>query len=280
MSRTFGTDLTNTMLGKRRGYDFGQRNKRQRRGSSTAASTQRPPRNYNYNDPVQYGAGYDPKFTSSAPAPAGAEKKYFDVCLPVTTLPNAGTNILPAFLDVGTLVNIPRGDSNHEREGAKITVTGLDVRFEVGMNQHESTTYASVFPAATLFRIFVYIDTQCNGGAAPLTTLFEATNTSDASTLNVFNNLQNTGRFKTLIDKYIITTVPPMTFNTNTHTYNVGGSIGVFKKHITLNLPIRYSGDAGSITNITTNNIGVLVMSNYSQHHKVSFRTRVRYLDY
>ena len=68
-------------------------------------------------------------------------------------------------------------------------------------------------------------------------------------------------------------------FNSATSHYVTTGSAKFFKKHIICDIPITYLGESNSLTNITTNNVGILFICNNNYHELVQYRTRVRYSD-
>jgi len=231
-----------------------------------------------YTTPV-YGRGYNPKATAVAAPPPGAERKWFDTN--VAFAPMAAHGSLPTTIAPGyqkdSLLLMSRGDGPNNREGAKICLTSLDIRGSVGTDRNSASTFsaADLQMAPTQFRVIVYIDTQANGANAPVETIITP---QTGNPFDSFNNLVYSGRYKTLMDKFILVR-PGSAFWDGTSYHSTGG-IAHFKKHVALNLPVTYTANEGAITSVVGNNIGVLCFSQYAPHHAISFSARVRFTDY
>ncbi len=111
----------------------------------------------------------------------------------------------------------------------------------------------------------MYLDKQANGAAAAVSDI------SETATWRTFNNLSNSGRFVILMDK---------TINMNYCTLGIDGvtnrKMQVFyddQFHKKVNIPIEFSGITGGITEIKSNNIGILL---FSRQGLVEFNSNVR----
>ena len=123
-------------------------------------------------------------------------------------------------------------------------------------------------------REYFRLDKQCNGGQADGDDLLE-----DPALILNYRNIANTGRFQTLYDK---------TFNWNT-TAGVGGgpnSARITKQYLVkinkkVYIPIEFSSTTGGITEIKSNNIGLLVWSKEGRVEvEAASQLRIRFIDY
>lgn len=231
-----------------------------------------------------YGAGYDPKRVSVRRAPPNGEVKFHDNGEPYTTLTNVGTTTTPPYLQIPSFCLIPQGDLNHQRNGAKIMLTKLTFRYGVMIDTNSNAVFNSIVQTSSTWRVILYIDTQTNGAAAGIDDVFD-TSIANEHAFDVYNNLYNTGRFKTLMDKYINLDGVAPTYSTDTKFYQAG-QMKEFKKTIPLNLPVTFTGTDGTIGTIRTNNIGCFVFCNSfggssdATQRKFAYRFRLRFTDY
>ncbi len=171
----------------------------------------------------------------------GGELKFHDVDLDDATVA-AGAVV------TDSINKIAQGVTEVQRVGRKCTIRSINWRFTLLL----APATASANTSDTL-RILMYLDKQANGATAANTDVLES-----ASYLS-FNNLANKGRFRTLMDR----------------TYNIASAAGggdgttedygpkdisdtFFKK---VNIPIEFSAATGAITEIRSNNIGVILLS-------------------
>lgn len=120
-------------------------------------------------------------------------------------------------------------------------------------------------------RVIMFLDKQANGATAAVTDILET-----ASFLS-FNNLANSGRFQTLLDKTV-------TLNYMTLASDGAGLVSSANKftdfsfHKRCNIPIEFSATTGAITEIRSNNIGVLLISRAASSALFS-NIRIRFSD-
>lgn len=138
-----------------------------------------------------------------------------------------------------TVLACPQGISESERIGRKLTVKSLHFNYRAYIGHHSA--YVGQDPTV---RFIVYLDKQANGTAATTTDILESAH------FQSFRNLSNKDRFTILHDK--VTLLAP-TFGGEQPTYN-----GSFHKR--MNIPVEYSGTTGALTELRSNNIGVLVI--------------------
>ena len=264
------------MIGKKRyrpDFDLPYTPPKQR---ASAAMVQR----LNQQGLIPYGNNYKKRMAFRKSRGKPQEIKYFDHGVDATAITNAATATTPAYYQTNTIVGINRGDAANERVGNKINIKSIDIRGLIGLPRQSSTsdTTANWAGGPSQWRILVYQDMQCNGAVAPINSILDLTLTN-ANPSNAYNNLQYSGRFKILMDKFMTLEPGAAVFNSATSHYVTTGSAKFFKKHIICDIPITYLGESNSLTNITTNNVGILFICNNNYHELVQYRTRVRYSD-
>lgn len=85
-------------------------------------------------------------------------------------------------------LTVPRGDSAVNRLGRKYILKSIHLKGNINWAPGTGTVYAN-----EIFRMWIILDTQCNGVQATATDVFGSTNP-----INAFHDLDNTGRFRTL----------------------------------------------------------------------------------
>lgn len=192
-------------------------------------------------------------------APLGQEQKFLDTSSNTGAVTTTG-QILPS-----SLVTVAAGSGESQRIGRKITVRALHLRFVAGLNSQ--TTGNNTDDG---LRVIVYLDKQCNGATATVTDILE---TADYLS---FNNLANKNRFMVLMDKHVDVSATCGAYNGTT---NIFGSKAVTKSmHKKLNVPIEFSSTTGGLTEIRSNNLGVLVISDKG-NIQYTATARIRYTD-
>lgn len=192
---------------------------------------------------------------------APGELKYFDNVLANADVPIAGA-IVPA---AGTLVEIPQGTGDIQRDGRKITVRSIHIRSNI-----QNTAPLTTLIQGSYLRYMLVWDKQTNLTAPTVTAVLQ---TADYRS---WRNIYNTQRFNILMDKTIVlstTTAPSATTFTTQNYY--------LKKSFKCNIPITYndlSVTTGPITTIPSNNIFILVISNDGQVD-CAHNVRIRFSD-
>ncbi len=160
-------------------------------------------------------------------------------------------------------VTIAQGVTEVQRIGRKCTIRNIGWRFNISL---VSQVDEADPPKGDVVRILLYLDKQANGAAATSTQILESADYQS------FNNLANKSRFRTLMDRtYTIDHILAQTDGTNTGAYaetNIADSF--FKK---VNLPIEYDSTTGAITEVRSNNIGVLTIS---KNGTATFESKMR----
>lgn len=229
--------------------------------------------------------GYNPKRQISKKRPAGAELKIHQIGQDTTTLTTDATTTLPTHSHFPSLVLVAQGDSQSTRDGNRIILDQLTIRGQVVLDKNSSNVWTGagdVINGNPTFRVIVYVDTQTNGASAPLTTIFDDGQANEFA-FGVYNNINLGGRFKILMDKWIEVPQSSTCFNSDHKTYNASTSARCFKKTFKkMNLPIFYTDTTATIADISSNNVGMIVMSNYTKKDSIKFayRARARFYDY
>ncbi len=174
------------------------------------------------------------------------EMKFHDLDIDDAVIAQNG-NIVQASCNL-----IAQGVTESTRVGRKCVIKSINWRFRVLLNEVNDAANPS---PGDVVRIIVYQDRQCNGATATVLGLLETDN------FQSFNNLANKNRFLTLMDR-------TYTMNALTLSADAAGNFDAadmsindtfFKK---CNIPIEFDNTTGAITEIRSNNIGVLLLSN------------------
>ncbi len=152
----------------------------------------------------------------------------------------------------GTITNsinlIAQGVTESTRVGRKCSIMSINWRYNIELP--ETTAETKTTDTA---RILLYLDKQANGATATVTGILESADYQS------FNNLSNKGRFRTLMDRTHDLSVPAG----GSSAAGVNEFGGVSESHTFFkkcNIPIEFDSTAGAITEIRSNNIGVLLI--------------------
>jgi len=201
--------------------------------------------------------GYYGRFT-----PGAGELKFHDVDLDDATIAAGGT-ITP------TICAIPQGVTESERIGRKCTITQIMWKWRVTLPNLAEVTNPN---DGNTFRLILYQDKQCNGATALALDILET------AEVHGFRNLANTGRFNILYDKLwaqnYIGVASEMSGNLSQLAVIKEGTF--YKKGCSI--PLEFNASTGAITEIRSNNIGVLVMGLFNKGVLTS-NVRLRFSD-
>ena len=193
-------------------------------------------------------------YSRSLRANAGIEKKFFD-----TNAANAGDMSAGVILNSVNL--IPQGTTDQTRIGNKIVIKNFN--FKLGISNDNITTLAFATPN---IRVIVFVDKQCNGATAVVTDILKTASFSS------FRNMDQIDRFQILTDQiYAARAVGTNAGNSDTGiTWSA-----IYKK---LNLDVHFSSTTGAITELRSNNIGLLYFADTSLAN-MNGTIRVKYID-
>lgn len=188
------------------------------------------------------------------------ELKFLDTSKGNTLISSTGT-----VLD-DSLNHIAQGTDESERIGRKCTVQALHIRGEIYI---PSTTNAQ--SCSDVVRVIVYVDKQTNGSAASVTDLLES------AAYNSFANLTNSGRFLILSNSVrVVNCTAGAGADTATDVYADNRVLYQFDKKC--NIPLEFSSTTGAISELRSNNIGVMAISSRGLCY-INYNARIRYSD-
>lgn len=193
----------------------------------------------------------------------GTEWKFFDTDFTEGPIGINGTLLSSMNL-------IPQGVNESERNGRKCTIKSIQWRWEIRLGTQNNVSNP---PVADTIRMIMYVDRQTNGTAAVPTDIL------DTDDYQSFRNLQNMTRFHIILDKLVV-------LNYQTLTESGMGNFNASEIHKdgilykTCNIPIEFLGSTGGITELATNNIGILLLSRNGLAGNINSTLRVRFSDY
>ncbi len=186
------------------------------------------------------------------------EKKFHDIA-------TTDAVIAATWSFTAALLTIAQGTGESQRIGRKITITNIGWRFNF-----ELPTSTAATQSADLIRMMLILDKQCNGAAPSVADVLEE------DLLIGFNNLSNRKRFRTLMDRSYEIGANGMAGDGTANDTALATIQDTFWKKC--NIPIEYSGTAGTITEIKSNNILCLVVTTNGLAG-LDGRMRFRYTD-
>lgn len=235
------------------------------------------------------GVGYNPKAVPiRRKAPPGAEKKFHEIGQDNTSIQTAATTTTPSHSGFASFNLIANGDTMSTRNGNKITIDSINIRGRCVMDPNANDDPDAVLCGTTEWRVVLFLDTQCNGGAPTIDEYFDTQLVSQDS-FDCYNSLHQTGRFKTLMDKRItVVSQPPLldSIATPDRVLCYGGSTEFSQTIKNLHIPVFYSDNTANLQSVRTNNIGMWVLTTGGlataslNHRKFAYRVRVRFYDY
>ncbi len=172
------------------------------------------------------------------------ELKFHDVTLDDAVVAAVGEVILDS------LVKIPQNITEITRIGRKATIRKISVRM-----QYKIPSTATAANTSDIMRVILFHDKQANGATAAVLDILE---TADYQS---FLNLSNSGRFRILFDKTIPLICQAGSGRGTTDTLSFSEDTKVEQWHKECNISIEYDSTAGAITEIKSNNLGVLIIS-------------------
>jgi hypothetical protein len=188
----------------------------------------------------------------------GAEMKFHDVDVDDAAVATNGS-----ILNSGSVNLIAQGVTESTRVGRKAVIRSINWRWNL---KKAATTAGS--NASESIRLILYLDKQCNGAAAGVTDILESDNYQS------FNNLANKGRFKILMDKEITMNALSGGGDGTTEDYGAVERNGSYYKKCSI--PIEFSSTTGAITEIRSNNLGVLILSKNGTSTAPVFDSKMR----
>ncbi len=186
------------------------------------------------------------------------ELKFHDVDLDDAVVASAGT-----VQGTGSINLIPQGVTEIQRDGRKCTITKIQWRCRVQLPE----TDAAADPAqGDTLRMIMFLDKQANGATAATLDFLESTD------FQSYKNLANSSRFWTIFDKTVSINYAGLASDGAgvVSQAKVTRNYSFFKKCV---IPLEFDSTTGAITEIRSNNIGVLLIS---ENGVVGFGSKIR----
>ena len=188
------------------------------------------------------------------------------------TISNSG----PAVVS-NTLVGIPQGTGEQERIGRKCTITNMHFRLLFTSVDLQASNLTAATLAHDDVRVIVYLDKQANGAQ------INGNDLLDADGIFEFRNLANSKRFKVLKDiTFVFNETVIGAGNGTANDSHVVHKDKLVKFSLRTYIPIEYDSTLGALTEIRSNNIGLIVWTRAGGRVflSTSSRVRVRFVDY
>ncbi len=190
------------------------------------------------------------------------ELKFFDVDLDDAVVATGG-------VVTDSMNKIAQGVTESQRVGRKCSIKSIYWKYRVDMPEVDEVASPNTTEQV---RVILFLDKQCNGATATAAGILE-----EAGEVHSFRNLANQGRFTILHDKLT-------TMNWRTLASSSAGNVSsaeVITEHVfykKCNFPIEFDSTTGAITEIRSNNIGVLLVSKVGTGGFMS-KMRLRFSD-
>ncbi len=209
-------------------------------------------------------AGYYGRFSG-----AGAiENKFHDIDIDDALIAQNGTIQTPGLGGTASCNTIPQGVTEVQRIGRKCTIRQINWRWTIELAEIDGGTDPQNVEAV---RVILYLDKQANGATSTVAGILESDDYQS------FNNLANKSRFRILMDRNYVMTSPAGGGNgTNSDWCGNIATDSLYKK---VNIPIEFDSTTGAITEIRSNNIGVLLLSKGGNLCSFASKMRLRFSD-
>ncbi len=211
---------------------------------------------------------------------ARVEKKFYDFNLGLDPLITDGSEMTKSNGTIGgtlnstTLCDIKQGTGEQERIGRKCTITNIYMKLSFRWLVNSASIALSSAAMDEVVRVIIYWDKQCNGAAASNDDILAD------DIYNAYRDLSNIKRFRILYDKTKTWTTPglPDGISDNIARVQKTYEVKIAKKVF---IPIEYDSVTGAITEIKSNNIGLLVWTKHGGRMKMEqgSQVRLRFID-
>jgi len=187
-----------------------------------------------------------------------AELKFHDLSPADALITQAGTVITSSCL------LIAQGTGESQRIGRRITIRSIQWRYDLILPFTTSVSNHDIV------RIIVYQDKQTNGATASISDVLET------DQYQSYYNLANKNRFRILYDRRITQNVAAAAGDGSTNDTISNAYQGTWNKRV--NIPVEYSGTGGALTDLRSNNIGIMLLSKNGGSILLS-KMRIRFSD-
>ncbi len=194
-------------------------------------------------------------------AGANAELKFHDFTVDDAVIAAGG--VLTTSINL-----IAQGTGESERIGRKCTLKSIFWRGSLALPLLELEGSPG---SSERIRLIMYQDKQTNGAAATALGILEAVTVDD------YRNLANSGRFNILYDHTVV-----LNYSTLSHFAVNSFSMAENKRNFSFfkkcNIPLEFDNTVGALTELRSNNIGLLIVSEGGSGALIS-RIRLRFSD-
>ncbi len=171
------------------------------------------------------------------------ELKFHDVALDDAVIASGG-NITP------TINIIPQGVTEIQRIGRKCTLRSVHWKYRVDLPEVNAVATPNTIDEV---RVIMYLDKQCNGLTAVATDILET------ATIRSFRNLANSGRFTILMDRLHVINWGTLASSVATEIQQAE-VVREYSFNKKCEIPIEFNAGNGVLTEIRSNNLGVLLV--------------------
>lgn len=193
----------------------------------------------------------------------GRELKFLDVTINDGIIASGGT-----IQNSGTVNVISQGAGENQRIGRKATIKSIHWKYRVIL---AALNGGAAPQKSDTIRMIFYLDKQCNGVTAQPTDILES------ATTHSFRNLANIGRFQILFDKTYA--MNPLAIEVDAVGNNSSAVTKEGSWNKACNIPIEYNATDGTIGEIRSNNLRILVLSKKKTVCSLGSTLRLRFED-
>ncbi len=192
----------------------------------------------------------------------GGEKKFHDISVTKSGVTQAGE-----ILNGGSIALIGQGTGESLRIGRKLTIKSILWKW----NLKRIAFAGSTAPPGETVRMILYQDTQTNGATATTALILQSDNYQS------FKNLENGARFRILYDKTI--TLNDLSGAGDGAVNDFPGVVrnGTFYKNCNIVMEFKGTDTPAIITNVRTNNLGILLISEQGGIADLDSQIRLRF---
>lgn len=194
------------------------------------------------------------------------ELKFFDLEINDTSISTVGT----LFDSVNKVV---QGTGESQRTGRKMTIKKINWHYNIVLPEINNAPSPA---SGSAVRVILYLDKQANGATAAPADILE--DGGVAVNYQSFNKLSNKNRFRILMDRMHDINYAGLGADAanNFEQAHVSQSYSLYKD---CNIPVEYSGVTGVITEIRSNNVGVLLIAENGTTVNFDSKMRLRFLE-
>lgn len=201
-------------------------------------------------------AGYYGRFRQ------GGELKFHDITYSQVNVSSTG-HVKDSINEIG------QGVTESTRIGRKCNITSIHWRYSLKLSEGAG---AATPRDGDIIRIILFVDKQANGATAAVTDILETANYQS------FRNLANSGRFMILKDCQHVVNVLTLGQNTSSTVFANSEVLKEFIYNKKCNIPLEFDNTTGALTELRSNNIGVLLISKNNDIN-LNSKFRLRFSD-